>query len=58
MFRKNEYACFAFELNGVVDIAEGNILSVDDNEVVIAYNNVQGPPTPTSVSLRSIVDVF
>ena len=58
MFRKNDYACFAFELNGVVDIAEGNVLEIDDHEVVIAYNNVAGAPTPTSISLKSIIDIF
>lgn len=58
MFRRNEYACFAFEVDGVVDIAEGNVLEVASDSVVIAYNNVRGPATPTRVSIDTIIDIF
>jgi hypothetical protein len=58
MFQRNEYACFAYEVDGIMDIAEGNILDVDNDSIVIAYNNVRGPATPTRVLLNTIVDIF
>ena len=58
-FKKNDYACFSFTTNeDEVDIAEGNILEVDAESLVIAYNNVVGRATPTRVALNRIIDVF
>lgn len=57
--QKNEYACIAYyRRDGGVDIATGTILDVDSESVVIDYENVRGPTTPTTISLSKIIDLL
>ena len=57
-FRKGQYAAFAFETAGDVDLAEGSILDVLNNAIVIAYNNVRGPSTKMTIPFNSILERF
>lgn len=55
----NQYACFAYTTQtGDVDIADGNVVEVDNDSVVIDYNNVIGPATPMRIGLNSIIEQF
>ncbi len=59
MLKLNNYACFAYALDGGdVDIADGNVLEIDSHNVTIAYENARGPVTPTRISLSSILEHF
>ena len=59
MFQKNEYSCFTYTNdNGEVDIADGIIVDVKNDSVVIDYNNVHGPATRMRIGLSQIGDIF
>lgn len=59
MFRKNEYACFTFTTNdGEPDIADGNIVEVGPNSIVIDYDNVHGPATRMRIKLSQIHSIY
>ena len=52
---KNEYACFAYtRSDGGTDIADGIVLEIDSESVLIAYDNARGPATPTRIGLSQI----
>ena len=53
--RVNEYACFAYtRSDGGTDIADGIVLEIDSESVLIAYDNARGPATPTRIGLSQI----
>lgn len=57
--KRNEYACFAYTRDdGGVDIADGIVLEIDSQTVLIAYKNVRGPATPTRIGLSNIIDLL
>ena len=57
-FRKGQYAAFAFETDCGVDLAEGNILDVLSDAIVVAYNNVRGPVTKMTIPFTNILERF
>ena len=59
MLRKNEYACFTYTTDdGDPDIADGNIVEVDPESIVIDYDNVFGPATRMRISLNQIHTIY
>lgn len=58
-FQLNQYVCFAYTTDkDTVDIADGIISDCSVNSIVVEYNNVFGPPTPTRILLENILERF